>query len=275
MKLSFRISVILSLISVSTIGIISILMHFRYHMNCTTLFNDRLNITSRSIIKYIDTNLRSGLPINSQYNLENYIKMKHSIHKDIEGIYILEIKNFHPRVLFKTTSKQLSKDAQDLIIRKIKSSKTSNWSEDLMENNQDWGYNGLTIKNTKEILGAVVVLYDNMALLKKQKTEIHMIYKRMIIAMLISVFFSMCIGYYGTRPLIKMINDAEDGIKNFLTLPSHHFFAYIYDPELKRDMDYVIRSMKQIDEQLAKMEYVLDKAEYDLTCCTIKEDDHV
>jgi len=264
MKISLRISLILSIISAATIIILTILIHFRYHITRTNLINDRISVTGASINAVMDTNLRIGIPINSQSNIETYIKKYKEMEGIIKDIYVLENKNWNLIPIFKTGSTKLPNAVLAQSSDKMKASKLSEWSFNYTDSNENTNYVGFSIKGiTGRVVGAIMIGYDASLLKAQEEKEVGNLYKRMIVAIFVSIFISFLIGYKTTEKLSRIINTLDLALDHLKQNKTHFDLSQISDPTLKGDFRKFLTFSCQVQNDLNKIEKLINLAEED------------
>ncbi len=259
MKTSFRMSFILSSISIVTLVILTVLMHFKYHITRSNLINDRIGVTMSSIASAIDNNLRMGIGIESQTNIQSYIDYGRKTEKIIDQIYVLKNNNWDLSTIFKTTKQELRPVVIERSIRTIKSAKAITWSFSEWEN-----YVGLTLKDpTGAIRGAILISYKPEILAAQEKSEIENLYKRMAVAILVTMILSAIIGYKMTAPLIKTVASIQKNIDKLKIDDTHFDLSEISDPMLRGNFRTVVTSSTKMKQDLAKIEKLLNSTEKD------------
>ncbi len=264
MKISLRISLILSVISSVTIVILTILMHFRYHITRTDLINDRIGVTGSSISAIIDKNLSAGISISSQNNIDSYINKYKNIEEIIKDIYVVENKNWHLVPVYKTNSNNLSEMALTQATNKIKATKALQWSFHYLDAKENINFVGFTIKNPSgAIVGAVLIGYDALLLKKQEKKEIDNLYKRMVMAIISAIIVSFLIGYKTTQKLSRMINSLNLAFEQLKKNKTDFDLSQISDPIMKSDFRKFLTFSCQIQNNLNKIDKLTDLANKD------------
>lgn len=267
MKISLRISLIMSGISVATICLLTILMHFRYNITRANLINDRIGVTSASIDAVVDNNLKTGIPIASQSDIYPYILKKKESEKIIADIHILKSVKDGLEPAFQTGESDLPSSIRIKAAQKMKISKSRNWSFNEMNLNTKMNYVGLTLKGPTGIeVGAIIVNYDGLLLEEQGKYEIYNLYKRMCIAMLFTVLISFLIGYKTIKKLDKTIESVEMGLDRLSKNEKTFDLSEIADPTLKGNFRKALTNASKVTSDLTKIEELLISAE--------KEDTH-
>jgi sensor histidine kinase regulating citrate/malate metabolism len=261
MKISVRISLIVSVISIITIVILTVLMHFRYNLTRTNLINDRIAVTANSIISTVDTNLKKGLSIESQSDLQNYIKKKKESEKIIDNIYILKYARSTLTTVFKSNQNEPPSTALIKSYQKMNSTKSTNWNFSEIANGTKMNYVGFTLKGATGLdVGVVLIDYDSLTLDKQEKDEIYNLYERMLFAILISIILSVLTGYATTKRLEKTISTLDTSLERMKNNEKHFDLSGISEPTLKGEFRKAITYSSKVTNSLNKIDELLISA---------------
>jgi hypothetical protein len=237
-------------------------MHFRYHITRTNLINDRLNVTSASIESTIDNSLRTGIAIDSQANIEKYIKDAKGKESIIDNIYVLSNKNWTLIPAFKTAERDLPASIIRTASQRMKSAKGISWSFADEENNEKKNFFGLTVKGpTGAEVGVIIVSCKQSVVGDQEKQEIYALYKRMAFAILICILISILAGYHSTYRITLAINTINQSITHIRNKNLLFDLSNIDDPLLRGNYRKVLKHLTTILTNLDFIEGLLKSAE--------------
>lgn len=257
MKPSLRISIILAVISALTIVMLTVLMHFKYHITRTNLMNDRIGVTISSIYSVIDNNLRMGVNIDAQDDLKNFIKQSKSKEDIIDQIYILKNVNWNLSTAFSTTRDNIDQGLVEQVVKKLKSAKGNSWSIS-GENNSV----GFTLKDPAGLVrGVILVNYDGDLIKNREKAEIGNLYRRMAFAIFVTLIFSFIIGYKATGSLVHTVETIQKSL-DMLSAESTNFdLSGINDPSLRGKFRRTVTLSSKMTSDLKKIDELIESAE--------------
>ena len=256
MKPSLRISIILAAISALTIIMLTVLMHFKYHITRTNLMNDRIGVTISSIYSVIDNNLRMGVNIEAQDDLKHFIKQSKLKEDIIDQIYILKNVNWNLSTAFSTTKDNIDQGLTDQVIKKLKSAKGNSWSIS-GENNSV----GFTLKDPAGLIrGVILVNYNGDLIKNREKVEIDNLYKRMSIAIIITVLFSFFIGYKATGHLVHTVETIQYSLDMLNTESTNFDLSGINDPSLRGKFRRTVTLSSKMMSDLKKIDELIESA---------------
>lgn len=257
MKPSLRISIILAAISALTIIMLTVLMHFKYHITRTNLMNDRIGVTISSIYSVIDNNLRMGVNIEAQDDIKNYIKDSKSKEDIIDQIYILTNINWNLSTAFSTAKKDIDLSLKDQVIKKLKSAKSNSWSIA-----GEYNSVGFTLKDPAGLIrGVILVNYNGDLIKSREKVEIENLYTRMGFAILITVLFSFLIGYKATGTLVRTVETIQNSINKLNTDATNFDLSGINDPLLRGRFRSTVSLSSKMLHDLKKIDELIESAE--------------
>jgi hypothetical protein len=261
MRASFKISLILAAVSVIAVTILTVLMHFRYHITQSNLINDRIGVTAASIQNIIDNSLKTGISIEAQNDLPDYIKRAKNNEEIIENIYVLKNLNWQLETVFKTEN-DFPLPAIKTASQKIKSSKTDNWSFSKTYDGIKTNYVGLTIRGPTGVeLGAIVLTYKATVVEEQERGEIRELYRRMLFAISICIIFGFLIGVRTTKHLEKAVDTITSVIDKLQKEETNFDLSEIKDPFLKGNFRKAIMFSSDLSKDLNKIEKLIISAE--------------
>ena len=269
MKTSFsnKISFILAMISIITILVLTVLIHFRYHITQIDMINNRLQVTSNTIANVVDNKIKSGMALAEQNDLTDYIKKISLREKIIRDINIVSIDNHKIKNLYKTGERKLKNFVLEKVFQKIQSSKTNDWSFTETSLKKKTNYFGVTIKTTTgNVAGAIVISYNGGLLEEQEQQEIKALYIRFGIASLIIILLSLIIGRQTTRTLEESLLCILNGLQKLKLKENNFDLTDIDDPSFKHDLRLVLKNTSHIQLQLKKID--------DLLVSAMKEENH-
>lgn len=257
MKPSLRISIILASIAALTIIMLTVLMHFKYHITRTNLMNDRIGVTISSISSVIDNNLRMGVNIEAQDDIENYIKGSKAKEDIIDQIYILTNTNWELSAAFSTGKGDIDPSLQDQVVKKIKSEKGTDWSI-----SGEYNSVGHTLKDPAGLIrGVILVNYDGNLVKSRGRVEIENLYKRMCFAIAITIFFSFLIGYKATGTLVRTVETIQNSIDKLNADSANFDLSGINDPLLRGRFRSTVSLSSKMLHDLKKIDELIESAE--------------
>jgi hypothetical protein len=257
MKPSLRISLIVAAISALTIIMLTILMHFKYHITRTNLMNERIGVTISSIHSVIDNNLRMGIDIEAQSDIEHFIKKVKNNENIIDDIYVLKNLNWNLSTIFKTSSVDIDKVLVEHVIKKLKSTKENSWS--ILDKNNSVGF---TLKDPAGLIrGVILVNYNGELIKNREQFEISNLYKRMCIALFIAIFFSFFIGFKATYNLVNTVETIQNGIDRMNTGSTDFDLSNIHDPLLRGTFRRAVSLSSKMVQDLKKIDDLIESAE--------------
>jgi hypothetical protein len=257
MKPSLRISIILAAISALTIIMLTVLMHFKYHITRTNLMNDRIGVTISTIYSVIDNNLRMGVNIEAQDDLRGFINQSKAKEDIIDEIYILKNSNWNLSTAFSTSKDSLEKSLTEQVIKRLKSAKGNSWSI-TGENNSV----GFTLKDPAGLIRGVILVNYNADLIKsREKVEIENLYKRMSIAILITLLFSFFIGYKATGTLVQTVETIQKSLDKLNAESTNFDLSGINDPSLRGKFRISATLSSKMMSDLRKIDELIESAE--------------
>ena len=257
MKPSLRISIILSIISALTIVMLTVLMHFKYHITRTNLMNDRIGVTISGIYSVIDNNLRMGVNIEAQDDLKHFIKQSKMKEDIIDHIYILKNVNWTLSTAFSTSSENIDPNLTDQVVKKIKSAKGNSWSISGKDNSV-----GYTLKDPAGLIRGVILVNYNASLIEsRERVEIENLYKRMCVAIFITILFSFLIGYKATKNLVHTVETIQTSLDKLNSQSTNFDLSGINDPLLRGKVRSTVTLSSKMMADLKKIDELIESAE--------------
>ena len=259
MKLNVRITLILAIISIMTICLLTSLMHFRYHVTRLNLVNEYLNVTIDGLTRTIDNSLKLGIKLEFLKNVNELIQRAKKQEKIIESIDVLAIDNNKLNTLFKTNTKTLDENVLFRTMQKIKGTKGANWSF-TFENGMS--YVGLTLRSPAGLdTSAIIVTYKTSHITLQERDEIIALYKRMFIALIISIVMSFLISFRRTKTLTKMVDVLHDSLEKLEQGEVKFDLSGAHDPIVRGNFRFMLTAVLKARLNLAGVEILLNAAE--------------
>lgn len=264
MKLSTKISLLFGLVSFSTIMLLTVLMHLRYHMTRQNLINDRINVTMNNIANSMESNIKSGVDIQSLGNINNLIKYSKGSDPIIDDIYVFAVTGDLLKPTFSTSKTEVAKKTLVDFFRKIKGSKTVNWSMDIDSKQTAVG---LSVRDNAGLDRALItVSYSKEFIRKKEAAEVNALYLRMLVAGFFAGMAGFIIGFLTTRELssnLECINNQltkiESGKLDSIDL------SEITDPVLKSHLRSMINKVSGALKKIYKVKAIVASIKKDST----------
>lgn len=256
MRLSFRISYVMLIISVCTITLLTVLMHFKYHNTRVTLINEKLNVVSAGIAYPINNALLLGIDIKNIKELGAIIKKAKEFDTTISDIVVFAIDKDSITPAFTTSEKPLNNTDKAQLLRQVRISKTKNWKGTFQG---DIKFSGITLKDVaNQERAGIVIYYDLKQNNIDEAEEIGNLYKRLGLGLLLAAFLNFMIGLINTKELSKIIKSTESSINSVLKNPNHKIdLGQISDPGIRSQLRLMINKISDFSKYLNKAEGII------------------
>lgn len=259
MNFSFRISSVLLVVASCTMILLTVLMHFKYHMTRSNLVIDRLNVAAAGIAQPIDNAIKLGIEMDDIKNISDNIKNARKFDSTIKNIIVFKTKNEKNYQVTAIENQKISDDQNEQIRKRIRTSKTGYWSGAL---NEDIGFSGLSIRNAADQeKGGVLIFYDLHKIHMKQISEIKNLYQRLLLALVLVVGINFIAVLKNTASLNKMIKITEDSILYILNnIGKKIDLGKIDEPVIKSQMRNMASKVTVVGQYINKLDQLLAQA---------------
>lgn len=253
MKLRWRVSFLLVVISALTIGLLTSLMHFRYHIARINMINDRLSVTLSSITHKIHNSLKLGIELERLKNLQGLIQSTKAIDPIIEDIIILSFSKGEVQEAFKADSYKLSEELKKKLGHDLHKTKNAIWGAEIDKN---YGY---VAKGLHDMAGisriGILIVYKADTFNTLEKAETRLLYKRMLVCILIIIVLCIFIGYGNTREIEQTVQSFLRSLERFQAGEDKKIdLSGITDPVLRSHFRNMLTSLLKIRTKLGKVE---------------------
>ncbi len=255
MRLSFRISYVMLIISICTISLLTVLMHFKYHNTRVTLINEKLNVVSAGIAYPINNSLLLGIKLENITELKSIIKKAKEFDKTIADIVVFGIEKDSIIPAFSTSEKKLTDTDKRQLLRQVRISKTKNWKGTFQG---DIKFSGVTLKDVaNQERAGIVIYYDLKQNNIDEADEINNLYKRLGMGLLLAACLNFMIGLINTRELSKILKSTELAISSVLSNPDSKIdLGKISDPGIRSQLRLMINKITDFSKYLNKADNI-------------------
>lgn len=256
MRLSFRISYTMLIISICTLTLLTVLMHFKYHTTRLTLINERLNVVSTGISQPLNNALLLGIDVKDIKSLEDIIKKAKDFDKTISNIVIFKIEKDLITPVFSTEKKELSASEKATLLQSLRISKNKYWKGSLGEQIR---FAGVTLKDVanQERVG-ISIFYDLTENSALEAVEIGKLYRRLIMGMFFAALINFATGFQNTRELSKIMKFTENAIVTITNKPEQKIdLGKISDPGIRSQLRLMINSIATVSRYTTKAENII------------------
>lgn len=259
MNFSFRISSVLLIVASCTMLLLTVLMHFKYHMTRSNLVIDRLNVAAAGIGQPIDNAIKLGIEMDDIKNINESINNTKRFDSTIKNIIVFKTTNDKIYPIASVENQVFSEEQNEQIRKKIRASKKGYWSGELNEN---IGFSGLTIKNVAEQeKGGVLICYDLHKIHMKEIAEIKNLYQRLLFALAVVIIINFIVAFKNTSNLNKMIEMTEVSILYILkNIGKKIDLGKIDEPVIKSQMRAMASKVTLVGQYINKLDQFLIQA---------------
>lgn len=262
MNFSFRISSVLLIVASCTMILLTVLMHFKYHMTRSNLVIDRLNVAAAGIGQPIDNAIKLGIEMDDIKNIPEAIRITKKFDSNIQNIIVFKTNNEKNYQIASIENQKLSEHEHEQIRKEIRSSKTGYWSGAL---NEDVGFSGLSVKNVADQeKGGILIFYDLHKIHMKEISEIKNLYQRLLLALILVISINFIAVLKNTASLNKMIKMTEISILYILNnIGKKIDLGKIDEPVIKSQMRAMASKITVVGQYINKLDQLLVQAKSD------------
>ncbi|MDP3372540.1 MAG: hypothetical protein Q8S21_06625 [Candidatus Paracaedibacteraceae bacterium] len=259
MKLAQRISLVMCAIAISTMTLLTILMHFKYHSTQVNLVNERYGVTSAGISQPLKNAILLGIKFDNLRTISELINEAKNFDKSILDIIVFKNEQDTIVTAFETSKRDFSKNEIALFLSGMRASKTEHWKGTLPN---DIGFSGTTIRDVaNQDRASILILYDLKLLKKNEAEEINSLYKRLLISLVFIILLNFISGYKNTRIISNIMHATEQSVKEVMDHPDRKIdLCVIKNPEVRTEMRELIERMSYAGRHLAKIESLIKMA---------------
>lgn len=259
MNFSFRISSVLLIVASCTLLLLTVLMHFKYHMTRSNLVIERLNVAAAGIAQPIDNAIKLGIEIDDIKNISDNIKNTKKFDNTIKNIIVFKTKNEKNYQVAAVENQKISDSQNEQIRKRIRTSKTGYWSGALDEG---IGFSGITIRNAADQeKGGVLIFYDLQKIHMKEISEIKNLYQRLLLALVLVISINFIAVVKNTASLNKMIEMTESSILYILNnIGKKIDLGKIDEPVIKSQMRNMASKITVVGQYINKLDQLLAQA---------------
>ena len=259
MNFSLRISSVLLVVATCTMVLLTVLMHFKYHMTRSNLVVDRLYVALSGMVQPIENAIKLGVDMDNIKNLSKSIKNTKKFDPTIKNIIVFKTKNDEFEPIAYDENHALSDIEKQLLQKKIRASKTNYWNGTI---NEDFGFAGVSIKNViGQDKGGILFYYDVHKIHMKEISEIQSLYKRLMIALIFIIVINFIAVFKNTASLNNVIITAEQSIFDILNNVGKKIdLGKIEEPVIKTQMRAMANKITSVGRYINKIELFLAQA---------------
>lgn len=261
MKLSSKIYIFIFSTITLTLSLLTLLMHFKYHVTRADLVNTRLSIVTNDMKWSIEKSFKIGIDISKLHNIQNIIETNLKQNKEIEAIRVFKYDNSNIDIVHATSPQNEETYIKQYIRESIFSSRYDYWSFEY----DNMIYVGVSFKDAiGSVIGGVYITYSSDIIERAERAEIYWLYLRLLIAIIIIAIISYFISYKTIQPLdnnlLEMNTVLVDYLDN-LTVRKNHDVSSITHPELRKLMLQTLASSKKTLNAFENLNKLINEVE--------------
>ncbi len=256
MRLSIRISFVMLIISVFTITLLTVLMHFKYHVIRLNLISDRLNVVSAGISYPISNALLLGIDIQDIKELQETMNKAKEFDSTISDIVIFKIVKDGVIPVFTTSKTELVEEEKVRLLKSLRIAKNKNWKGSVKK---DIKFVGVTLKDVaNQERAGIVIYYDLNKSNADEAIEIRRLYQRLFIGIFIIAILNFISGLQNTRDLSTIMKQMENVIVSVSQNPENKVdLGKISDPGIRSQMRLMINSVMEFSHYITKADRII------------------
>ena len=261
MKLSTKIYAFIFTTITLTLSLLTVLLHFKYHMTRYDLFDARLGILANDMKSVIERGFTLGLDLSKLHNVNKIIEtgLKHD--KDINRIVVFKYERNLLSTLYQTSVELETPLLNKTIIENMNSGATDYWDFKI----GDTAFVGVTFKDTiGNIVGGLYLSYSTSLIEKAEKAEVYSLYLRLLLSVLFISLISYYISHKTINPLDKTLLEMNNVIAEYLKNPNNRKnfdLSIITEPELRKIFSQTLSSSKKTLGAFENLQKLINEVE--------------
>lgn len=237
-----------------SLTLLTVLMHFKYHVTSSDLVNAKFNVMANDLKWSIERSLRLGISLADLTNTQNLIQQTKKEDPMLDAVSVFALDNEDIKLLFKTEPNEtLSKELSDKVRIALTSSRREYWT---VSDGADTQYVGTTFRNPLGIsVGGIYIRYSQSVVNKNQQREIYRLYIRLGGLIFFIGCFSFFIGWGIMKPLNASLSSMKENLNNLLLDPDNEpNLTDIAYSELRKDFLQTFQTTRETLKSLKQIE---------------------